>query len=34
MKNEINKEQSESYFFPIMIEEEIPIVLSSKLNKK
>jgi hypothetical protein len=34
MKNEINIDQSESYFYPIMIEEEMPIVLSSKLNKK
>ena len=34
MKNEINIKQSESYFYPIMIEEEMPIVLSSKLNKK
>ena len=34
MKNKINIKQSESYFYPIMIEEEMPIVLSSKLNKK
>ena len=34
MKNEINIDQSESYFYPIMIEEEMPIVFSSKLNKK
>lgn len=34
MKNEIKIDQSESSFYPIMIEEEMPIVLSSKLNKK